>query len=103
MFCPDWAFPSGPLSSSVRGAETKSGRRARPPGALSLDLYNEIFINGALEIGRGQTVERFDGTRFSLALGYGVTGQSRLETGYMIQTQPHGSNGQPQVSWHTTL
>ena len=77
--------------------------RGTGTGALYLALYNEVFINGELEIGRGQAVERFDRNRFYVGLGYGVTDQSRLQTGYMIQTEPSGSKSQLQVSWHTTF
>ena len=72
-------------------------------GSIYLALYNEVFINGELEIGRGATVERFDRNRFYTALGFGVSDRSRLQAGYMIQTLPGGSKGQIQVSLHASF
>ena len=72
-------------------------------GSIYLALYNEVFINGELEIGRGRTVERFDRNRFYTALGFGLSDESRLQAGYMIQTVPDGSKGQMQVSLHTSF
>ena len=72
-------------------------------GSIYLALYNEVFINGELEIGRDRTVERFDRNRFYTALGYGVGDQSQVQAGYMIQTVPRGSKGQIQLSLHTSF
>ena len=72
-------------------------------GSIYLALYNEVFINGELEIGRGRTVERFDRNRFYTALGFGVGDRSQVQTGYMIQTVPGGSKGQLQISLHTSF
>ncbi len=71
--------------------------------SIYLALYNEVFINGELEIGRGRTAERFDRNRFYTALGFGVSDQSQVQAGYMIQTLPGGSKGQIQVSLHTSF
>ncbi|MYI74855.1 MAG: DUF2490 domain-containing protein [Acidobacteria bacterium] len=70
-------------------------------GSVYLALYNEVFVNGELEIGQGRTVERFDRNRFYTALGFGISDGSQLQAGYMIQTVPGGSKGQIQVSLHT--
>ena len=72
-------------------------------GSIYLALYNEVFINGELEIGRGRTVERFDRNRFYTALGFGVSDRSQVQAGYMIHTLPGGSKGQLQVSLHTSF
>ena len=72
-------------------------------GSIYLALYNEVFINGELEIGPGRTAERFDRNRFYTALGFGVGDRSQIQAGYMIQTVPDGSKGQIQVSLHTSF
>ena len=72
-------------------------------GSIYLALYNEVFINGDLEIGRGRTVERFDRNRFYTALGFGVSDRSQVQAGYMIQTVPGGSKGQIQISLHASF
>ena len=72
-------------------------------GSIYLALYNEVFINGELEIGRGRTVGRFDRNRFYSGLGFGVTDRYRVQAGYMIQTVPSGSKGQIQISLHTSF
>ena len=72
-------------------------------GSIYLALYNEVFMNGELEIGPGRTVERFDRNRFYTALGFGVNDRSQVQAGYMIQTVPGGSKGQIQVSLHTSF
>ena len=77
--------------------------RGKEKGSIYLALYNEVFVNGELEIGPGRTVERFDRNRFYTALGFGVSDQSQVQAGYMIQTVPGGSKGQLQVSLHATF
>ena len=77
--------------------------RGTGSGSIYLALYNEVFINGELEIGRGRTVERFDRNRFYTALGFGVADRSQVQAGYMIQTVPGGSKGQIQISLHTSF
>ena len=72
-------------------------------GSIYLALYNEVFINGELEIGPDRTAERFDRNRFYTALGFGVGDRSQIQAGYMIQTVPDGSKGQIQVSLHTSF
>jgi hypothetical protein len=77
--------------------------RGTGDGSIYLALYNEVFINGELEIGGSRSVERFDRNRFYTALGFGVSDRSQLQAGYMIQTVPGGSKGQLQVSLHTSF
>lgn len=77
--------------------------RGTGSGSIYLALYNEVFVNGELEVGSGRTVERFDRNRFYTALGFGVSDRSRLQAGYMIQTLPVGSKGQVQVSLHASF
>ena len=77
--------------------------RGTGDGSIYLALYNEVFINGELEIGRDRTVERFDRNRFYTALGFGVTDRAQVQAGYMIQTVPSGSKGQIQISLHTSF
>ena len=77
--------------------------RGTGDGSIYLALYNEVFINGQLEVGRGRTVERFDRNRFYTAVGFGISDQARLQAGYMIQTLPGGSKGQIQISLHASF
>lgn len=77
--------------------------RGTGDGSIYLALYNEVFINGELEIGRSRTVERFDRNRFYTALGFGVSDRSQVQAGYMVQTVPGGSKGQLQVSLHASF
>ena len=51
--------------------------------------YNELFV----DIKNTQ----FDRNRFYVGLGYGITEQIRMETGYMIQAQKNISRGQLQI------
>ncbi len=77
--------------------------RGTGEGSIYLAMYNEVFLNGELEVGRDRTVERFDRNRFYTALGFGVRDGSQVQAGYMIQTVPGGSKGQLQVSFHTSF
>ena len=77
--------------------------RGTGDGSIYLALYNEVFVNGELEIGRGRTTERFDRNRFYTALGFGVSDQSQVQAGYMVQTTPGGSKGQMQISLHASF
>lgn len=54
--------------------------------AVYLSLYDEVFINGELEIGGGKTVKWFDRNRVSAAIGYQLTGKARLQAGMLLQT-----------------
>ncbi len=77
--------------------------RGTGAGALYLALYDEVFINGELDIGEGRTVQRFDRNRLYGALGYGLSNRLKLQGGYMLQTVASASKGQLQISLHTTF
>ncbi|MYN64994.1 MAG: DUF2490 domain-containing protein [Acidobacteria bacterium] len=77
--------------------------RGTGDGSIYLALYNEVFVNGELEVGRDRTVERFDRNRFYTALGFGISDRSQIQAGYMIQTVPGGSKGQVQISLHSSF
>jgi len=77
--------------------------RGTGPGALYIALYDEVFINGELEIGEGREVERFDRNRVYSGLGYGLNADFRIQGGYMLQTVVGGSKGQLQLSLHATF
>ncbi|GMQ29115.1 DUF2490 domain-containing protein [Algoriphagus confluentis] len=70
---------------------------------LYLALYNEIFINGQTDIGRGREVERFDRNRTYLGLGFGLRNNLRMQAGWMNQTTSQWSKGQLQLSLHHNL
>lgn len=65
-----------------------------------LALYNEIFINGQLQIGDGRSVQYFDRNRTYLGLGYGILDNLRGQIGWMKQTTVNWSKGQLQFSLH---
>jgi len=69
-------------------------------GVVYLAVYNELFINGELNIGDGRTVERFDRDRMYLALGYGLTDSMKVQFGYMFQESNSVGKGQLQLSLH---
>lgn len=69
-------------------------------GAIYLALYNEIFINGQIDIGDDRSVQYFDRNRTYLGLGYGIAKSSRVQLGWMQQTTANWSKGQLQVSLH---
>lgn len=73
------------------------------PKAVYLALYNEIFINGQIEIGGGRTVERFDRNRTYLGLGYVFAKTSRVQLGWMQQTTAAWAKGQLQTSLHQSF
>jgi hypothetical protein len=70
---------------------------------IYLALYNEIFINGELEIGNDQTVQYFDRNRTYLGIGYGLLDNLRCQLGWMKQTTANWSKGQLQFSVHHRL
>jgi hypothetical protein len=70
---------------------------------IYLALYNEIFINGELEIGNDQTVQYFDRNRTYLGMGYGLLDNLRCQVGWMKQTTANWSKGQLQFSLHHRL
>ncbi len=69
-------------------------------GGLYLALYNEIFINGQTDIGRGRTVALFDRNRTYGALGYGLSDELRAQVGCMLQTTANWQKAQLQLSLH---
>lgn len=69
-------------------------------GTVYLAFYNELFINGERSIGDNRTVEYFDRNRTYLGLGYGLTDNLRVQTGWMKQTTANWSKGQAQLSLH---
>jgi hypothetical protein len=77
--------------------------RGTGDGSLYLALYDEVFINGELNIGDGRTVERFDRNRLYGALGYGLSDRFKVQAGYMLQTLASSSKGQIQASLHASF
>ncbi|MGB3800048.1 MAG: DUF2490 domain-containing protein [Lewinella sp.] len=69
-------------------------------GVLNLALYNELFINGQLDIGDGRQVQYFDRNRLYIGLGYGITDRLRTQLGWMRQTSVNVNKAQLQVSLH---
>lgn len=69
-------------------------------GAVYLALYNELFINGQLDIGDDRQVQYFDRNRSYLALGYSIRDNLRTQFGYMQQTTVNWGKGQLQLSVH---
>jgi len=69
-------------------------------GAVYLALYNELFINGGRDIGRGRSVETYDRNRTYVALGYTMKNNLKLQGGYMYQHTNGVEKGQLQVSLH---
>ena len=69
-------------------------------GAVYLALYNELFINGERDIGRGRTVDTYDRNRTYAALGYSLSDTMRLQGGYMYQHSNGVEKGQLQLSLH---
>ena len=67
---------------------------------IYLALYNEIFINGQLDIGEGRTVQYFDRNRTYLGLGYNILNNLRVQAGWMQQTTVNWTKGQLQASLH---
>ncbi|MEL7305485.1 MAG: DUF2490 domain-containing protein [Myxococcota bacterium] len=72
-------------------------------GTVYVALYNEVFINGERDIGEGRSVEFFDRNRLYGALGYGLTENTALQLGYMLQTTNALQKGQMQLSVHQTF
>ncbi len=69
-------------------------------GVLNLALYNEVFLNGQLDIGDNRRVQHFDRNRLYLGLGYGITDRLRTQLGWMKQTSVNVAKAQLQVSLH---
>ncbi|PPK88423.1 uncharacterized protein DUF2490 [Neolewinella xylanilytica] len=69
-------------------------------GVINLALYNEVFLNGQLDIGDGRSVQYFDRNRLYLGLAYGITDRLRTQLGWMRQTTVAVDKAQLQVSLH---
>ena len=69
-------------------------------GTVYVALYNELFINGQLDIGDGRRVQYFDRNRLYLGMGYGITDRLRTQLGWMRQTSVSVNKAQLQVSLH---
>ena len=69
-------------------------------GALYLAFYNELFINGGRDIGRGRSVDTYDRNRTYAALGYSLSDTMKLQGGYMYQHSNGVEKGQIQLSLH---
>ena len=71
--------------------------------AVYVALYNEIFINGQLNIGNDRRVQYFDRNRTYLGMGYTVIDNLRGQLGWMNQTTASWQKAQAQVSMHYTF
>lgn len=69
-------------------------------GAWYLAFYNEIFLNGERDIGRGREVEIFDRDRLYGAVGFALRDKIRVQFGYMHQYSDAVDKGQLQFSLH---
>jgi len=63
--------------------------------SLYVSGFNELFID--------ISKQKFDRNRFFTGLGYGVTNDIRLETGYLIQSQKNSTRGQFQLIVYNNL
>lgn len=70
---------------------------------IYIALYNEIFINGQLDIGDGRSVQYFDRNRTYLGVGYGLRDNLRCQLGWMQQTTVNWAKGQLQFSLHHSI
>lgn len=70
------------------------------PGSWYLAAYDEVFINGETDVGKGQTVKRFDRNRLYGALGFMPRAGYRIQGGYMLQSTATIHKGQLQLSLH---
>ncbi|MEY8849152.1 DUF2490 domain-containing protein [Psychroserpens sp. XS_ASV72] len=69
-------------------------------GAIYLALYNELFVNGQKDIGKGRTVAFFDRNRTYLGLGYTLKAGQRIQLGWMNQKSDALGKAQLQLSFH---
>ena len=70
---------------------------------LYLAFYNEIFINGERNIGKGKSVEIFDRNRLYLAMGYMIKKGLKIQLGIMNQTTDNWRKSQFQFSFHQKI
>lgn len=73
------------------------------PKAFYLALYNELFINGQMDIGDGREVQLFDRNRTYLGIGYVLNPKIRFQFGWMNQKTDAWGKGQLQFSMHHNL
>lgn len=73
------------------------------PKAFYLALYNELFINGQIDIGDGREVQLFDRNRTYLGIGYVLNPKIRFQFGWMNQKTDAWGKGQLQISMHHNL
>lgn len=72
---------------------------ALTPGASYLALYNELFVNGERDTGRGR-VKYFDRNRAYLGFGYVVNERLRIQLGVMRQDTENLDRTQLQLGFH---
>ena len=78
-------------------------KTAMEKSTIYLALYNELFINGQRNIGKGNNVEIFDRNRFYTALGYMIKKGLKGQLGIMNQTTDNWNKNQLQLSFHQKL
>ena len=66
-------------------------------------IYNELFINGQRNIGKGRTVELFDRNRLYGAFGYMIKEGLKVQFGLMRQTDNINGKNQLQFSIHNSF
>lgn len=69
-------------------------------GTVYLALYNEIFLNGQKNIGKGKSVDIFDRDWAYGGLGYAFSKQFKVQFGYMHEIANTFDKGQLQFSIH---
>lgn len=69
-------------------------------GSLYLAFYNELFMNGELNIGSDQKVQYFDRNRTYFAIGYGLIDNLNIQMGMMRQSTVNWQKNQTQISLH---
>lgn len=67
------------------------------PGAWSLSLSNELFLNGEREIGDNRHVDFFDRNRSYVGVGHRMENALQLRFGYMHQWTDNLDKGQLQL------
>jgi hypothetical protein len=63
--------------------------------SIYISSFNELFVD--------ISNQKFDRNRFFTGIGYGVTSDIRLETGYLIQSQKNSTRGQFQLIVYNNL
>ena len=72
---------------------------------LNSKLLNRrsIYVSGFNELFIDISNQKFDRNRFFTGIGYGVTNDIRVETGYLIQSQKNSTRGQFQLILYNNL